>query len=439
MRGSVRKRSTWEYKVELGNQPCQRCECGARFWLERKPLDRCPKCGGELREQTERRQSCVTGFATKKAAQAALTDCLSSLQRGTYVEPARIILREYLTREWLPAIESTVKPSTYLTYKVYVERRIIPGIGNLPLQKLSGATLNAFYGRLLTEPRAEVKPAAEGEEKPKAKPPLSALTVRHVHAVLHRALKDAVRWGYVPRNVADQADPPKTKTEAGRTLHVWTVAELQTFLASTGEDRLYPLWTLLAMTGMRRGEVCGLRWSDMDLAAGVVAIQQARISVGYQVQISEPKTRRGRRAVDLDAGTIAVLKTWRKRQLEERMEWGALWTDTGFVFTRENGLPWHPDRISKLFDETVARVQKDQREEAERTGDKDAKILPRIRLHDLRHTHATVALAAGEHPKIVSERLGHANIAITLDTYSHVVPGLQKEAAARIGALVFGG
>ncbi len=344
--------------------------------------------------------------------------------------PSKTTVREYLSREWLPAVESTVKPSTFLTYKVYVERRIVPDLGDVPLQRLSGAALNKFYGRLLTLPRE--KPKAKEEPKP----PLSPLTVRHVHAVLHRALRDAVRWGYVPRNVADQADPPKTKSEAS--LRVWTIAELQTFLQATREDRLYPLWTLLAMTGMRRGEVCGLRWSDVDLAAGVVAIEQARVSVGYEVQVSEPKTRRGRRAVDVDAGTLGVLKEWRKTQLEERMEWGSIWTDTGFVFTRENGTPWHPDRISKLFEETVVRVQKSQREEAERTGDKDAKILPRIRLHDLRHTHATVALAAGEHPKVVSERLGHATISITLDTYSHVVPGLQKEAAARIGALVFG-
>jgi integrase len=173
------------------------------------------------------------------------------------------------------------------------------------------------------------------------------------------------------------------------------------------------------MTGMRRGEAAGLRWVDVDLKSARISVCQARVTVGYKVQLSEPKTRRVRRSIALDGGTVSVLRHWKGGQARERLEWGPAWTNTGYVFTREDGLPYHPDRVTKLFEEAVERLN-----------------LPRIRLHDLRHTHATIALSAGVHPKVVSERLGHANISITLDTYSHAVPALEEEAAAKLAAML---
>jgi integrase len=175
---------------------------------------------------------------------------------------------------------------------------------------------------------------------------------------------------------------------------------------------------------MRRGEVLGLQWPDVDLGRARVAVRRSLVTVGHQVVVSEPKTAKGRRSVALDPATVAGLKAWRKHQAAERLSWGPAWTDSGLVFTREDGRPLHPPtprEVTRSFTRNVLAAD-----------------LPIIRLHDLRHTHATLALAAGVHPKVVQERLGHANIAITLDTYSHAVPALEEQAAYTVAALVFG-
>jgi integrase len=242
--------------------------------------------------------------------------------------------------------------------------------------------------------------------------------VLHVHATIRRALADATRWGLVPRNVALLASPPCP----GRTeLQVWTAADLRSFLVHVQGDRLYAPWLLAASTGMRRGEVLGLQWPDVDLGRGRVRVRRSLVTVGHQVVVSEPKTAKGRRSVALDPATVIAIKAWRKHQTAERLAWGPAWTDSGLVFTREDGRPLHPREVTRAFTRHVLAAE-----------------LPMIRLHDLRHTHATLALAAGVHPKIVQERLGHANIAITLDTYSHAVPALEEQAAATVAALVFG-
>ena len=175
------------------------------------------------------------------------------------------------------------------------------------------------------------------------------------------------------------------------------------------------------MTGLRRGEALGLQWDDIDLEAGRLSVRRSLISVAYAVQVAEPKTAKGRRVVPLDAATVEALKGQAARQVDDQQEWGEAWTDSGYVFTDEGGAPLHPDRISKSFDRAVR-----------------AAMLPRIRLHDLRHTWATLALRAGIHPKVVQERLGHSSISITLDTYSHAIPAMQEEAAELVAALVDG-
>jgi integrase len=274
------------------------------------------------------------------------------------------------------------------------------------LQQLTGAHINAFYAQLLSE------------KKDGTKRSLSASTVRRVHATLHRALRDAVRWNRLQRNPVDAADPPRLSS-ADLEMKVWSRKELKAFLASARESRLYPLWLTLATTGMRRGEVLGLRWQDIDLEAKTISIRQTRVMYGYQPLLSTPKTRRGKRQVALDPATVAALKEQRRRQKAERLAQGARGKASGFVFTQEDGEPYHPERVSKLFAGASRRAG-----------------LPHIRLHDLRHTYATLALSLGIHPKVVSERLGHASIAITLDTYSHCLPVLSEEAACRVAALV---
>jgi len=411
MQGHVRKRSkeSWEYIADIGVHAAERCQkCGRRFWLERRPRGVCPECGGRLIETEERRRQTKAGFATRKEAQTAMNKILVAIEEKTYVAPAKLSLREYLKDEWLPAIEATIRPSTFRSYKQHVECHICPHLGSVQLQKLSGSQINALYATLALSGKKDGKTG------------LSPLTIRHVHAVLHRALKDAVRWERLMRNPIAAADPPSIRGDGTKELKTWSAAQLKAFLDGTKEERLSPLWHLLAMTGLRRGEALGLRWEDVDLEAGRISVRRALIPNGAVVVVSEPKTAKGRRSVALDPETVEVLKSQAAQQLDDQQRKGDDWNDTGLVFTKENGEAWHPEVVSRFFRQAVKRS-----------------LLPEIRLHDLRHTHATLALRAGIHPKVVSERLGHATIAITLDTYSHAIPAMQEEAAVRIAELVF--
>jgi len=205
-------------------------------------------------------------------------------------------------------------------------------------------------------------------------------------------------------------------------MKTWTRGNLKAFLESVADERLSALWYTIAFTGMRRGEALGLRWSDVDLENARLAVRRALIPINREVVVSEPKTAKGRRVIAIDPGTVEVLKAQAARQLEEQGRWDEAWVDSGLVFTCENGEALDPESVSRYFRQAVKKS-----------------LLPKIRLHDLRHTHATMALQAGIHPKVVSERLGHATISITLDTYSHAIPAMQEEAAALIVGLVFAG
>jgi integrase len=284
----------------------------------------------------------------------------------------------------------------------------VPFIGSVKLQKVTGATLNGLYARLAETGRKNGKRG------------LSPATVHHVHSCLHRAFRDAVRWGYLQRNPADAADPPRQRGTERREMKTWTAEQLRAFLAFTKDEPLYSLWHTLAMTGMRRGEGLGLRWEDVDFEAGRLAVRRALIPSGRDVVVSEPKTARGRRSIAIDPETVSVLRAQAARQLVQQAQWQEGWTDSGYVFTLENGEHLNPEAVTRWFRQAVRKS-----------------MLPKIRLHDLRHTHATLALQADVHPKVVSERLGHATVSITLDTYSHAIPALQEEAAALIAGLVF--
>ncbi|CAN5195878.1 hypothetical protein BH20ACT5_BH20ACT5_21630 [soil metagenome] len=246
--------------------------------------------------------------------------------------------------------------------------------------------------------------------------------MRYVHTIAHRLFKDAVRWGRLARNPADAADPPRGTSSGSPDMVTWSAPELARFLdGARTTDRHWPAYLLLATTGMRRGEALGLRWADLDLTASRAAIRQTVVTVNHEVQLGTPKTAKGRRTVTLDAVTVAALREHRKVQAAERLLVGAGWRDHDLVFCKVDGTPLHPERFSREFTRRLTRLG-----------------LPPIRLHDLRHGWATMALAAGVHPKVVQERLGHASISITLDTYSHVSPALHGEAAETVAALVFG-
>jgi len=411
MRGHVRKRGepgSWEFIVDIGLAAAQRCAvCNERLWVERRPKQSCPKCGGALKETEERRRETKSGFATQKECQAAMNKLLVAVEQHNYSAPTKASVKEYLTKEWLPAVKATIRPSTYNSYVQHVECHVAPHIGSVKLQKLSGSQVNALYAKLADTGKKDGKTG------------LSATTIHHVHACLHKACKDAVRWGHISRNPLDAADPPRKKGDGTKEMQTWSKEQLKAFLETMAGERLYALWHTVAMTGMRRGEAIGLRWSDVDLENARLAVRRALIPINREVVVSEPKTAKGRRVVALDPGTIEVLKAQAACQLDEQTQSKA-WVETGLVFTQESGAALDPESVSRYWRQAVKNS-----------------MLPTIRLHDLRHTHATLALQAGIHPKVVSERLGHATISITLDTYSHAIPAMQEEAAALIAGLVF--
>ena len=355
-------------------------------------------------EHGKRRQKWHSGFERKRDAERALSDLLARQQRGEYVEPSRLTFGWFLENEWLPSIRSSVREGTFESYSRNVRVHVVPQLGDVPLQQLAPARLNSFYADLLA-----------GTHRRR----LSARTVRYIHTIVRRALQATVRWGLVTRNVADQADPPSPKASRPKPIETWSAEELGHFLVRTRDDRLYALWLTLGSTGMRRGEALGAYWADLGLDAARWQVRHTLVAVGHKLLDSTPKTDHGRRSVALDPGTVRVLRSWRQSQLEERLAWGPAWTDTGRVFTRENGTDLHPERVSERFDRLVK-----------------ASDLPRLSLHGLRHTHATLALQASVHPKVVQERLGHSSVAFTLDRYSHAIPAMQEEAAAAIARLI---
>jgi integrase len=247
---------------------------------------------------------------------------------------------------------------------------------------------------------------------------LAPKTIRNVHGVLSKALGDAERWGLASRNPARLADPPAVTRPRVR---VWSPEQTRAFLATVAADRLFAAWLLAVTTGMRRGELLGLRWADVDLDVGVVRVAQARVRAGNRVEAGEPKTARGRRTIALDPATVAALRQHRTRQAQERLLADPSDIDSGLVFTMPDGAPIHPNRFSLWFRTRVRAAN-----------------LPAIRLHDLRHSYATAGLAAGVPPKVMSERLGHATVAFTLDTYTSALPALDKSAADVVAGLILG-
>jgi integrase len=359
-------------------------------------------------ENGKRRQKWHSGFDRKTDAEAALTKFLGQVNDGTYVEPNKQTVGEFLLQEWLPARKASLRPSTHASYERNIKTHIDPTIGGTQLQRLTPAALNALYGSLGVNGRRDGKP-------------LAPRTIRYVHTILRKALHDAVRWGKLVRNPADASEPPSARATQPKAPNAWTADDLRRFLLSARNDRLYPMWLLFATTGMRRGEVAGLTWADVDLNAARIAVTRARVVVGYKVDNSAPKSDRGRRNIALDSATVAALRDWQVRQFEERFALGEAYQVSPLVFTWEDGRSLHPDWISKAFKRKTKAFG-----------------LPVLSVHGLRHTAASLALAAGVHPKVVSERLGHSTVSLTLDTYSHAIPALQESAAELMAQLVLG-
>jgi integrase len=352
----------------------------------------------------ERRQKWHGGFQTKKAAEAVRARLVHELTTGFYVEPSRMLLSEWLVDHWLPVHKTRVKKTTYRAYRSAIVHHVKPRLGGVAIGKLTAQMLNGLYQQLLADGRCD----AEGG--------LAPATVANIHVVLRKALADAEDAGLIPRNPAIKAKPPRPKSQGGE-LRYWTPGELREFLSLVEGHRLEAALHLLAMTGARRGEVAGLRWVDLDLDGARATIRQALLNGDREVYVSSPKSYRGR-TVDLDQATVDKLRDHRDRQQLEKAA-TRRWEDSGFVFTREDGSALNPATLTRAFRWIVDRSE-----------------LPRIRLHDLRHTHASIAVKEGVPIGVVSERLGHASPEFTLHRYSHVMPGMQREAANTIARAV---
>jgi len=247
---------------------------------------------------------------------------------------------------------------------------------------------------------------------------LSSTSIRRVHATLRVALNAAVRRNLIAVNPATQVElEPATRPR----VTVWSPAQVRTFLAANQGERLIAAYHLMAYRGLRRGETLGLRWQDVDLDRGVLQVVQQLVEIGPELQFGPPKTKTGTRTVSLDTATVAVLRAHRARQAAEQLALGPLWSDSGLVFTREDGTPVRPNHATTHFPLMIKKAG-----------------LPKIRLHDLRHTSASLGLEAGESMKEVSDRLGHSSIVITADTYSHIAPELAQKSAERLANLVAG-
>lgn len=357
----------------------------------------------------KRKQAFRRGFATKKAAQTELTRLLGDQQRGTYVAPTRSTLGQFMLDEWLPARRPSLRESTAASYEQMIRTYVVPTIGAAKLQAIDGATLNAFYGRLIKEGRTEARRGLGAGLSPK--------TVRNVHGMLSRAFSDAVRWGRLHRNPCDAADPPRGVSPE---MKAWTADELRAFVASVSTHRWAGIWALMATTGMRRGEVLGLRWSDVDLEAGTVTIRSTRVRFGKTIATSTPKTARGNRTVALGPVVVASLRVWRRQQASDQLLMGAGWQNAeSLVVTIADGSAPNPEAFSNLFGKLVKVAG-----------------VPVIRLHDVRHSYATAALASGIPVKVVSQRIGHADVGVTLKIYAHVMPGDDQRAAASADGLL---
>jgi integrase len=361
------------------------------------------------------------GFLTKTTPKGGgplgalddMREAIAASKKGGFSEPSKILTREYLNG-WVDGLR--LAPSTVASYRKNVRLHLVPRIGAVPLANLTAVKLDGLYRELEKGGRADHR---EGEG-------LSPRTVRYTHTILSGALRAAVEAGLLQHNPASRAHPPTAKQAQAPEMHPWTGEQLSAFLRWAREySDMYPAWRVLAYTGMRRGELLALRRRDVDLNAGTITVRRSAGVVrvrdeGYRIEEGLTKTGKPR-VVDLDPATVDVLRSWKRERGTLALN---LARDDALVFGDLEGKHRHPERFTRLWSRTVRRAIREGLD------------VPVIRLHDLRHTHATLLLSAGEPVNTVSERRGHKNVNITLSIYAHVMPGDQKRAASRFAALI---
>ena len=333
---------------------------------------------------------------TRRDAERRLSELLHRLDTGAFVSPSKTTVADYL-RRWLEEyVKPNLSPRGFERYESIARVHLIPGLGTIALTQLRPEHLQRHYASKLNKG-------------------LSARSVRYQHVVLHKALETAMKWGLVVRNVADGVDVPRSHR---RDMQTWSEFEVRHFLEVAKGSPYYPLFHTALYTGMRRGELLALQWRDVGVQEVHVNRSLHQLRDGSYV-FTQPKSAKSRRAIDLSPSSILTLAEHRERQEGIRAMIGIPLGQNDFVFSTAEGKPLRPNTVSRAWTMLAARA--------------GVRV---IRLHDARHTHASLMLKQGVHPKIVQERLGHGSIQVTLDTYSHVAPGLQKAAAESFDKLV---
>lgn len=373
--------------------------------LELEPIE----IDGKLKRNTKwisvRKELGLNKPATKRQAEELLVKKLREVQEGTYIEPHEMTIKELLD-QWLEVYaKANLRPTTYTKYKRHITNHIIPAIGSIEIAKIKPLHIEKLLVSKRTGGRLDGK---EGG--------LSSSTIMDLYKILSGVFQSAVKWELVQRNIMDAVAPPKQEKSA---LKVWNPEQVKWFLSYLRDHRLYPFYSIALSTGMRRGELLGLRWQDIDWDNQRLAISQTLVVVNGRLQLSKGKTRGSHGVIALSDAEITILRRQRRRQLEELIALGKR-NDADLVFLSEEGTPLHPGNLLRHLQTTA-----------------DIIGLPRITLHGLRHTCATLMLLAGVHPKVVAERLRHSRISTAMDLYSHVLPSMQREAADKLSDLVY--
>lgn len=340
-------------------------------------------------------------FDTEREAKRAVREAESARDKGLAVRPDKQTVGEYMT-EWLEAKRTEVRWGTWKKYRWLTTKHVLPALGKIQLTKLSPEHLQQLYVKLQTQPA-----------------PISNRSILHLHNMLHSALDRAVKWGKIPRNVTSLVSPPRPEQ---RDSVIWSAEELRGFLASANDVRYGMVFFLAAMTGMRRAEICGLRWEDIDLTNGELHVRRSLVHVsGVGPTFQETKTTRSRRTISIDPFTAEELVRHREFQLQEKHLLGDSYQDIGLVIAREDGRPSPYRTIDNQWNACLQRAG-----------------VPRMGIHGLRHTHASALIAEGVPINVVSERLGHARTSITMDIYVHSNHRQQRDAAETFARSIFG-
>jgi integrase len=355
----------------------------------------------------------------RKDAQAYLSETLTKISTGTFIEPVKLTLKEYLD-EWLDtAVSPRVRERTLSDYKEKIERYIQPALGNQKVSDLRPLDVQRFYSDL------------QGRG-------LSSRTIRYVHSILSSSLKQAVKWYMLSRNVCDAVELPRNVREEMQAL---SPEQANRFLEAAAKNEQGIVFGFALATGMRPEEYLALKWSDIDLEKGTATIRRTLVwRKGGGWYFGEPKTPRSRRTVPLPATLVRSLIAHRRTQAEARLKLGQDYQNNNLVFAAREGTPHNLGNLTRRHFRpilTKAGTAKDGEQQSE-ISELWPERLNKLRVYDLRHSCATLLLAAGENPKVVSERLGHASIVLTLDIYSHVLPSMQQAATEKLERILFG-